>query len=254
MTALTGLIGLALLATGCGSEPQRPAVDPVAVSAEDLTKLPESTTYADILGSAVDDRSGTSTGEVLHPTEDLVVYAEIGGTAIAKLPSLQVGSPTWVPVIAEEGDWKKILLPSRPNGSAGWVFTGAAAPVETARNDYIVNIDLATFGLEIVHRGERAGQWSIGIGKPEYPTPEGRAYIVASVEETVNTYSPIVLPLSVHSDAHETFGDGPGTVGIHTWPDSSFAGKANSDGCVRVPKEALDRLVELPLGTIVNIA
>ncbi len=245
---------MALLATGCGNEPQRSAVAPVAVSAEELTKLPESTTYADVPESATDDPSDPGTGEVLHPTEDLVVYAGVGGPPIAKLPPRQVGSPTWVPVTAKRGDWKKILLPSRPNGSAGWVYAGGAAPVETARNEYTVNVDLAAFGLEIVHNGEQAGRWKIGIGKPEYPTPKGRAYIVASVEETVNTYSPIVLPLSVHSDAHETFGDGPGTVGIHTWPDDGFTAKADSDGCIRVPQEALDRLVELPLGTIVNIA
>jgi lipoprotein-anchoring transpeptidase ErfK/SrfK len=42
-------------------------------------------------------------------------------------------------------------------------------------------------------------------------------------------------------------------VGIHTWPDNSFVGKATSDGCIRVTQEALDELVKLPLGTIVNI-
>jgi hypothetical protein len=240
---------LALLVSACGGD--ETGVAPVAVSQEDLTRLPDATTYGTVPG-AILDPGGTSTGTVLHPTKDLVVYREPGGDPIATLPTRQVGSPTWVPVIAEDGDWAQILLPTRPNGATGWVQTGGGA-VESARNDFAVNVNREAFELEITENGEPIGKWTIGTGKPQYPTPKGRAYIIASIQETVNDYSPIVLPLSVHSDSHETFGGGPGTVGIHTWPDNSFVGKDTSDGCIRVTQEALDELVKLPLGTIVNI-
>jgi lipoprotein-anchoring transpeptidase ErfK/SrfK len=125
--------------------------------------------------------------------------------------------------------------------------------VETAQNDYVINVNRQAFSLELLKAGKSVGKWTIGTGKPEHATPQGRAYIMASIAETVNTYSPVVLPLSFHSDSLETFGGGPGTVGIHTWPNDSFVGKANSDGCIRVPTDALTRLTKVPLGTLVNI-
>ncbi|TWE14489.1 L,D-transpeptidase-like protein [Prauserella muralis] len=247
---------LALLVSACGGGGDEGtggagAVKPAAISQEDLTKLPDATTYGDLPG-APKDPGGDGTGTVLHPKQDLVVYSQVDGEPIAKLPTRQVGSPTWVPVIAEQGEWAQVLLPTRPNGASGWVHATDDA-VESATNDYAVIVDRDAFRLEITKNGESLGSWTIGTGKPEHPTPKGRAYIIASIKETVNDYSPIVLPLSYHSDSHETFGGGPGTVGIHTWPDNSFVGKATSDGCIRVTQEALDQLVKLPLGTIVDI-
>jgi hypothetical protein len=127
------------------------------------------------------------------------VYQSVGGKAIAKLPSIQMGSPTWVPVIEEQGDWSQVLLPSRPNAAAGWVHAGSGE-VATAQNDYVINVNRETFALELLQAGKSIAKWTIGTGKPEHPTPQGRAYIMASIQETVNTYSPIVLPLSYHSE------------------------------------------------------
>ncbi|MFC4002574.1 L,D-transpeptidase [Prauserella oleivorans] len=245
------LFALLVSACGGGEGGDQAAAGQAAVGKEQLAKLPEATTYGD-LPDAPKDPGTEGTGKVLHPKKDLVVYKSVNGEPIAKLPRKQVNSPTWVPVIAEEGEWAQILLPTRPNGASGWIKATDDA-VESAQNDFAVTVHRDDFSLEITENGKSIGEWTIGIGKDEHPTPKGRAYIIASIAETVNTYSPIVLPLSYHSDSHETFGGGPGTVGIHTWPDNSFVGKANSDGCIRVTQEALDELVKLPLGTIVNI-
>ncbi|WP_158884490.1 L,D-transpeptidase [Amycolatopsis anabasis] len=247
--AVSAVAALAFLTAGCGGD--APEAAPAAVSQEDLTALPEANTFGSV-PEAAKDSGAQPTGKVIHPKEELVVYSAVGGKAIAKLPTVQMGSPTWVPVIAEQGSWAEILLPTRPNAAAGWVHVDGGK-VENAQNDYVINVARDAFSLELLQSGKKLGKWTIGTGKPEYPTPLGRAYLLASIEETVNKYSPIVLPLSFHSDSHETFGGGPGTVGIHTWPDESFVGKANSDGCIRVPKDALEALVKVPLGTIVNI-
>jgi lipoprotein-anchoring transpeptidase ErfK/SrfK len=251
LAAAVGVATLTVLVSACSSS--SPDVAPAAVSQEDLTQLPEANTFATIADAAKDPQpTGTTDGKVLHPNSDVVVYQGVGGKAIAKLPSIQMGSPTWVPVIAEQGDWAQVLLPARPNAAAGWVHV-SSAEVVTANNDYVINVNRETFSLDLLQDGKSVGTWKIGTGKPEHPTPQGRAFVMASLEETVNTYSPIVLPLSYHSDSLETFGGGPGTVGIHTWPDDSFVGKANSDGCIRVPADALGKLAKVPLGTMVNI-
>lgn len=253
---------LALVMTACGGGEQAAGegqdTKPVAVTEEQLAKLPKATTYGELEQAPADpahgDRSASKngTGTVLHPKKALAVYDKPSGEPFAKLPAKQISSPTWVPVIAEKGDWAQILLPTRPNGASGWVHA-TDKTVEEARNDFAVTVHRDDFTLDITKKGEKLGEWSIGVGKDEHPTPTGRQYIMASIDEQVNDYSPVVLPLSYHSESHETFGGGPGTVGIHTWPDNSFVGKANSDGCIRVTKEALNELVKLPLGTIVEV-
>jgi lipoprotein-anchoring transpeptidase ErfK/SrfK len=251
---VAGMTILALLTGACSGSDPTTGVAPVAVSQEDLTKLPEADTFGTLADAPADPQpnAGAVAGKVIHPKNEAVVYASPGGNAIAKLPVIQMGSPAWVPVVSEKDGWAEILLPTRPNASAGWVHV-TPDDFETAQNDYAINVNRDTFTLELFSAGKSIGKWTIGTGKAEHPTPAGRAYIIASIEETKNTYSPIVLPLSYHSNSLETFGGGPGTVGLHTWPDNSFVGKASSDGCIRVPKDALDQLVRVPLGTIVNI-
>ena len=76
---------------------------------------------------------------------------------------------------------------------------------------------------------------------------------MASIEETVTRFSPIILPLGAHSETFNSYGGGPGTVALHGWPNASVFGKDASDGCVRVPDEALRMLSSLPLGTVVRL-
>jgi lipoprotein-anchoring transpeptidase ErfK/SrfK len=252
-----GMTILILLTGACSgnvSPTVSPVVAPTTVSQEELTRLPEADTFGTVSGAPTDPRlnGGAVAGKVFHPKQEMIVYASAGGNPVAKLPALQMGSPTWVPVVSERDGWAEILLPTRPNASAGWVREDSGT-YETAQDDYAINVDRATFTLEIMRLGKSVGKWTIGTGKPAHPTPSGRAYIIASIAETKNTYSPVVLPLSYHSNSLETFGGGPGTVGLHTWPNDSFVGKASSDGCIRVPSDALEQLVRVPLGTIVNI-
>ncbi len=63
----------------------------------------------------------------------------------------------------------------------------------------------------------------------------------------------MILPLGTHSPTLDSYGGGPGTVAIHTWPTDEGFGEAVSDGCIRVPADALDTLTEVPLGTLVTI-
>lgn len=64
----------------------------------------------------------------------------------------------------------------------------------------------------------------------------------------------MILPLGLHSDTYTSYSGGPGTVGIHTWPSAEVYGTASSDGCIRVPPEALQLIsTEVPLGSPVVI-
>jgi hypothetical protein len=244
----------ALALTACGGATDRPTgpVTPVAVDERTAATLPDATTFATVDGLPLDTGDGPTSGVVLHATRDVVVHDAVGGAPVAKLPAEQLGSPTWVPVVEERDGWARVLLPNRPNRSSGWVHTADGA-LERAQNDFLVTVDLASFRMEVAEAGRPLGSWTVGTGSAEHPTPVGRTYVMASIEETVSTFSPYVLPLGTHSESHETFGGGPGTVALHGWPDDSPFGTASSDGCVRVPADALDLLLTLPLGTVVLV-
>lgn len=228
-------------------------VPAVAVEAAQLADLPEATTFTTISGAAADPSPQTApNGLVVHPAVKIPAYASPGGPAVAAIPPQQLASDTWLPVVGEQPGWAQVLLPSRPNSSTAWIRIGDSVTV--ARSPYQVVVDRSSFQLTLTRDGQQVGRWTVGIGKPSAVTPAGRTFILASIKDTKQTFSPIVIPLGSHSDTHLTFGGGPGTVGVHGWPTDDVLGQASSDGCVRVPADALHVIAaDVPLGTPVVI-
>jgi L,D-transpeptidase catalytic domain len=192
------------------------------------------------------------TGIVLHPTATRVIYARPGGPAVGALPATELGSPTWVPVIQSKPGWDRVLLPTRPNHSTGWIYLGGGG-LQTAYTPYQVNISLSRHQLTLIDAGHRLGTWTVAEGAPGTPTPTGRTFVLASLVPRQPAYTPLILPLGVHSSTLSAYGGGPGTVGLHGWPDSAVFGHSVSHGCVRVPAAALRALSRVPLGSAVMI-
>ena len=216
----------------------------------DLTKLVASTTKATIGRAPRDTEPLAATdGTVVHPKGTLPVYAAPDGRPFAKVTPTQMGE-TWLPVIDRRDGWVQVLLPSRPNGSTGWV---KAASVEEARTPYLIRVHVGSRELELFEDGSLVGSWPVAVGAPETPTPTGRTFLLGSIVDANQSYSPVILPLGSHSDTLDSYGGGPGTVALHGWPDDSVFGTAVSHGCIRVPAEALDQLTQVPLGTLVIV-
>ncbi|MGH3772913.1 MAG: L,D-transpeptidase, partial [Pseudonocardiaceae bacterium] len=236
---------------GIRADPQPPAVTiPPAMLPADPRVLPQSTTYTVVDGAPLDLAGPVATdGTVVHPRREVVVYAAPGGTAIARLGPQQIGD-TWLPVIARQPGWAQVLLPSRPNSSTGWVTETA---LDRAVTPYLIRVHLRSLNMELFNGGQRLGDWTVGIGKQSAPTPAGRTFLLGSFSDTAQRYSPVILPLGTHSLTLNSFGGGPGTVAIHTWPTANVFGTRSSDGCIRVPKDALHQLTQVPLGTLVLI-
>ena len=171
---------------------------------------------------------------------------------MAVLPPTELGSPTWVPVVQAQSGWDRILLPTRPDRSTGWIYLGGGG-LQTAYTPYQVDVNVAAYRLTILYAGRRLGTWTVADGAPGTPTPTGRTFVLASLVPLQPTYTPLILPLGTHSDTLNSFGGGPGTVGLHGWPDPSVFGHAISHGCVRVPAAALRALSRVPLGSPVMI-
>jgi lipoprotein-anchoring transpeptidase ErfK/SrfK len=223
---------------------------PPAMVPADPTKLPQSTTYTAITGAPLDPGPVAATdGTVVHPRREVVVYTSPGGAPIARLDPQQIGD-TWLPAIAEQPGWVEVLLPSRPNSSAGWVTDTA---LDRAVTPYLIRVHLRSLNMELFKGGQRLGSWTVGTGKEAHPTPPGRTFLLGSFSDSTQRYSPVILPLGTHSTTLDSFGGGPGTVAIHTWPTANVFGTRSSDGCIRVPSDALHQLIQVPLGTLVLI-
>jgi L,D-transpeptidase catalytic domain len=242
---------LAALVGGCG-KPASPRaappsssapVTPAHLSADQIARLPRATTFGRLPGGP---------GAVLHPTATRVVYAHPGGPPVAALPSTELGSPTWVPVVRSRPGWDEVLLPTRPNGSAGWVYVGGGG-LQAASDAYRIEVNLADYRLTLTDGGRTVGSWAVAVGAAGTPTPTGRTFLLASAAPVHPTFSPLILPLGLHSDALGSFDGGPGTVALHGWPDAAVFGHPVSHGCVRVPAAALRVLSRVPIGSLVTI-
>lgn len=227
---------------------------PPPVSAAHLRELPEATTHTTLRAAPKDPGPARiPSGRVVHPRRTVALYAAPGGPAIAALPPTQLGGDTWLPVIGQRSGWLRVLLPTRPNGATAWLHH-STRHLRVAHSPHRIHVDRDRRRLTLYRHGQPARHWRVGVGKPEAPTPGGRTFLLAALRDHQSTFSPIVLPLGAHSDTHQSYGGGPGTVGIHTWPTSDVYGRASSDGCIRVPRDALTVIsTTVPIGTPVLI-
>jgi len=242
-----------------GTAAPDPAATPPAATppaGTPVTGLREATTFTTARGTTVVGPVSPD-GVVLHPRTSVAVFTAPGGRVVAALPATQLGSPTWVPVLREVGGWSEVLLPSRPNGSTGWVASGDHGGYDLARSDAVVRVRLREARMSIERDGRQVGSWPVVIGAPATPTPAGTTFVMASVEDPGNAYSRYLLPLGWHSNTLDSFGGGPGTVAVHGWRDPSIFTRRDrelSHGCIRVPKAALSVARSLPLGTLIVIS
>lgn len=237
---------------GGGTAPSSPSAVGGAEAAGpvDLTALPVADTYATLPGAPLDAApDATTDGTVAHPLRETPVHDRPGGTPFARVEPTQFGD-VWFPVVARDGEWVQVLLPSRPTGATGWI---RAADLDTATTPYRIEVHLGSRTLDLVRDGEVVDSWEVGVGASDTPTPTGRTFLLGAFTDPGQDFSPVILPLGTHSPTLDSYGGGPGTVAIHTWPDAGGFGEAVSDGCIRVPEDALDQLTEVPLGTLVTI-
>jgi lipoprotein-anchoring transpeptidase ErfK/SrfK len=151
----------------------------------------------------------------------------------------------------EGGEWLRVQLPVRPNGSTGWID---AADVGLEERTQRIVVDLSARKLWHFVDGEVRHTFSVGVGTSTYPTTPGRFSVWAFVEyaDPSGPYGTFALGLSGFSDVITDW-PGGGRMAIHGTPDVGDRGAAVSHGCVRVFNADLEALRDVPLGTPVVI-
>jgi hypothetical protein len=196
----------------------------------DLSTLVSSSTQTTIATAPLDPEPFAGTGGVVvHPRTETALYTAPDADAFAKIGPAQFGA-TWLPVVEQADGWVRVLLPSKPNRSTGWLRD---EDLDRATTPYLIRVHTGSRTLELFRQNKSLGVWKAGVGARKTPTPPGRTFLLGSIIDNKRSASPVVLPLGAHS------------------PD--VFGAAISAGCVRVPKKALALLQKVPLGTLVLI-
>jgi lipoprotein-anchoring transpeptidase ErfK/SrfK len=250
---VVAVVGVLVL-TGCSSAAEETTPAPSSSATAEAGRTPEATaeatpaadgtaTIATVTAEAVDvfdAADATEPSRVLRADEVVSVPGQIPMTFL---------------VDAEQGEWLRVHLPVRPNGSTGWL---RAADVALSTTDLRVEVRLSEFRLEVHQGDDVVFEAPIGIGRQDVPTPGGVYYIKELLQPPVpgGTYGAYAYGLSGFSPVLEEFAGGEGVIGIHGTNQPDSIGTEASHGCIRLLDDDVTRLVEevgLPLGTPVEI-
>ncbi len=163
------------------------------------------------------------------------------------------GSPAAFLVKGEDAGRVEVGLPTRPNGSTGWVNIG---DLVLAIDPFRLDIDLTRHELTLTRYDKVVERDAIGVGKSLTPTPSGTYFVTALLRLTDpnGIYGPFAFATSAHSTIFNEFEGGNGRIGVHGTNQPEAIGNSISHGCIRVLNTTIRRLAKIvPLGTPVRI-
>jgi lipoprotein-anchoring transpeptidase ErfK/SrfK len=199
------------------------------------------------------------------PRSVLVAYATARSVKVfnaprAGQPRTTLASPTDDGAVlsflvrSARAGWLRVFLPTRPNGSSGWI---RRSQVRLYVDDYRLRIDLRLRRLTVWRHSLVTEIDRVGVGKAVTPTPAGTYYVVSRVQplDPTTVYGRFAFGLSAHSTVFRSFGfGGDGRIGLHGTNDSRTIGREVSHGCIRTTNPTILRLARvIPLGTPVEI-
>lgn len=164
------------------------------------------------------------------------------------------GDPFVMLVTERRGDWLKVEIPVRPNGTPGYV---AAVDVELSDTDYHLDLRLGTRTLTLYKGDQVVLTTPVVIGKPETRTPQGRFYITDLVHQDnpAGAYGPLALPTNAYSEQIDEFDNGVPVIALHGTNKPELVGQDVSNGCVRLPNDKIQQIADaIPMGTPIDIS
>lgn len=233
---------VAVLLTGCSSSAPDPTPSTQPSSAPSPTE------------SAPIEPVVATVGEVATAIgAEVVVWGEPDGAELTRFANPNPSGAPLVLLIEERaGEWLRVQLPMRPNGTVGWV---RAADVTIASLEYRLEVSTTDRTVTLFKGAEPAQTFQAAIGTGETPTPLGSFFLTELLAPTNPGYGPFAYGISAFSDVLNSFGGGPGQIGIHGTDDSDSIGQAASHGCIRLSNEDITYLAGiLPLGTPITIS
>ena len=252
--------------TAVASRPATPSQSVVLTPAQ-VAALPEakySAVIPDLIAyTAASAPAKTTTAYTLH--SDTAIYGQDHAAPVARFSANNfLGQPSVVVPVSFDGGWALVLTPARqalpsaaagnaPAQTAGWVRADALTKDHPLTQRIIVALEAQTLTIEDT-TGTKSASFKVGVGTSATPTPTGvTGYLQARYLDPAQgqRVHPINLA-SLHSaTADEPYGgsDG-GLIGLHYFKTNSGA---ISHGCIRLSKDAITAVNQLPLGTLISI-
>jgi lipoprotein-anchoring transpeptidase ErfK/SrfK len=198
------------------------------------------------------------------PKQSVVAEAKGRSVAVFRSPSARKpflilkspngdGAPLTFLVKQRRPGWELVYLPTRPNGSTGWVPDAA---VHLSLDAYRMVVSLSAHTLSVYEENRLIHREPAGVGRSVVPTPAGTYFLVELLRQPNprGAYGPYAFGLSAYSNVLYSFGGGPGQIGLHGTNEPASLGIDASHGCIRISNAGITKLARLlPLGTPVQI-
>jgi len=193
--------------------------------------------------SLIADAIGSSVPVYANPSGGPVVNRVSGSNVLGQREAFLVTD-------SSVAGWYQVELPVKPNGTTGWI---QASSVRTRTSPYLIRVHQSQFKLDLYNNGQLQQSFTVAVGAPSTPTPDGNFFVWASQDWNSAPYAVGIFALSGFSPVLDNW-PGGGRTGIHGWQDTSILGSRASHGCVRMgPGDFAKLLHTVPLGTPVEI-
>lgn len=163
----------------------------------------------------------------------------------------------------QQGDTLQSIISALPTDKRKLPVVTEVLKPEISDEDikYIVVIKQGEHTLYLYQGEELDGSFPVALGSPEYPTPNGKFYIIKKEKDP--TWYP---PKSEWAKDEEPIPPGPGnplgpywmaignSIGIHATPDAASLGYSVSHGCIRMSEWGAQQLFnKVKVGTPIYI-
>jgi hypothetical protein len=190
------------------------------------------------------------------PVGDVPTYDAPGGRRIGAMGHWYGWAQT-TPILEFRGEWIKVRLPERPNGSTAWIKKSG---VKITSTPWRVVVRRGMTDLTIYWKGFPYRTFPVGLGKASTPTPLGSFYLGVIEPQPNGSNGWYAYASTAHSEAIQSWqGSGDAVIAIHG-PVSAASdrqigsrGTYISNGCVRMHMADLEQMKVVPLGTPIDI-
>ena len=271
---VAALLVVSLLTAACGAgedEVSAASTTTTTTTATAVTTIESVTTTSTSIAATTATATTAATVRSPDPFETFVATIKsdyqflesyVGPDAESELLQLEfvISNPTYfgnplalmVTDRTADGQWLKVQIPVRPNGTEGWI------PAEQAvlSSHFIrATVNLTDRVVKVWDGDDLIAETGAVIGTANTPTPVGRFFVNDLVEKWPDSaYGPYILSLSGFSEAMERFNGGLPVIAIHGTNRPELIGGAHSNGCIRIPNDVVIFLAEnVPMGTPVDI-
>jgi lipoprotein-anchoring transpeptidase ErfK/SrfK len=178
-------------------------------------------------------------------------FATEQGWRFANPGPYEPAQPFTMLVEERRGDWAKVQVPVRPNGTVGWV---RVADVDLSTTSHRIEIDVSDRMLRAYDGTQQIAETKVVVGTAFTPTPTGSFYVTDIVPQTSPAFGPVALATDAYSEVMDEFDTGVPVVALHGTNRPELMGEARSNGCIRLPNEIIQQLADtMPQGTPVYI-